>query len=147
MGHTETGSILMTGGLSVETGPQPGYGHPPGAVGLCSAQEHPRAMEIGPLLLGKSGETELRLAGYPLAEQRHDAIISLCEHEEWDGKDGKWGESGRRTLPNTNTADANQIASDGCGSNSNLQRAGPVQNDRVEGACSLQFSLVVALVC
>lgn len=134
LGHAETGNILVTDGLSAKTRPQIGHGRPPADAGFSRSRERPRTMKIESLPLGRSGETELRPVGFPAAEQRHEVGIPLCPPEEGNGKDGKWGESGGRTLPNANTADTSQIASDGDGSDSNLQRAGPVQNDRVEGA-------------
>ena len=140
-GYDETGNALIAGELRAKTStnagsihsPTAGSIHSPTAVGFFRVRESPRTVTIESLALGSSGAMEPRLVGFPAAGRRDDAGNQPCEPEAGDGKDGRWGESGRRTRPSANAASVNPVAGDGGGSNSLSQRAGSVRNDRIEG--------------
>lgn len=135
LAYTGTGNISETDGLNGKLGTNAGNVHSSPAVGFCRTREYPRMTTIESVPLGRFGELEPRLFEFASTEQRYDAGNWPCEPQAGGGKGGKWGKSGRRTRSNTSTADVDSIASDGRGSSLFVHRAGPVRNDRIEGAC------------
>ena len=130
LGTVDTGTILVTDEPSVTAGTEAGSIHSSTDVGpyrACGSNQ--RTIEWLPP--GRSGGMEPRLlVRFPTAG---DAGDQPHESETGNGKDGKWGEGGRRTRPNTSTADMVPIATGGSGLESLLQSVGPVRSDRIEG--------------
>jgi len=109
--------------------------HSSPVVGFSRARESPRTTVIESLPLGRFGEIERKFAS---TEQRSDAGKPPREFEAGSGKDGTWGESGRRTRPNTKTVDVvGPIVSDGGSSSLLVRGTGHVRSDRIEGMCNL----------
>ena len=134
LGDAETGSTLAIDRLDARAETKTERGNSPAALRFSRARKSPRT--IGSFPLGSSSEMETRVLGSPTAEQRHNAGNPRGETEEEDRGNGKRGESGKRIgTINANDFNTDPGADDGGGSNSNVQRGGPIQNDRGEGAC------------
>lgn len=130
--HVEPGNILVTDGPGGRTRTKAGSIHSLTDKGFCRARES-RRTTIESLPLVEPSGMEPRLVGFPAAEHCDDVGSQPYKPETGDETYGRWGESGRRTRPNANTADSDPVASGCGGSNSLLKPARPVRGGRVKG--------------